>query len=56
MTGSDLQSIAPGPSGGPRSVQARGAKKVQGFVARFIASREEFLEFEFPHWLLRGLQ
>ena len=35
-------------------VQARGAKKVQGFVARFIASREEFLEF--PHWLLRGLQ
>jgi uncharacterized protein YajQ (UPF0234 family) len=32
MTGSGLQSIAPGPSGGPRSVQARGAKKVQGFV------------------------
>lgn len=57
MTGSGLQSIAPGPSGGPRSVQARGAKKVQGFVARFIASREEFPEFpEFPYWLLRGLQ
>ena len=36
-------------------VQAQGAKKVQGFVARFIASRKEFLEF--PHWLLlRGLQ
>jgi len=35
-------------------VQARGAKKVQGFVARLIVSREEFLEF--PHWLLRGLQ
>jgi len=54
MTGSGLQSIAPAPSGGPRSVQTRGAKKVQGFVARFIVSREEFLEF--PHWLLRGLQ
>ena len=34
-------------------VSGAGGKKVQGFVARFIASRKEF--FEFPHWLLRGL-
>jgi len=29
-------------------------QKKQDFVARFIASREEFLEFRY--WLLRGLQ